>query len=234
MKSIKKALNVALGNIEVSAITKQTNTLIDTDKNQAEVFNNWNANLVANDKWYNFTNGKLPIEFIKATKESIAVSYFNQPEMNNVLGYYVEVDGKSKRIDKKELSQYETNAVFNMTLDTVVNNVKPSNKMKAVKELVSGVNRTFAKDKWDKKLNQWKSVAKQYDDNGEVAKKEKAKRNFVEMVEWNVLGNPDKHDELGYSGSLVRKCINDKDDMIDTAKFTELAEKFIADLKKLS
>ncbi len=234
MKSIKKALNVALGNIEVDTITTQTNTLIDTDKNQAEVFNNWNENLVANDKWYNFTNGKLPVEFIKATKESIAIAYFNQPEMNNVLGYYVEVDGKSKRIDKKELSQYETNAVFNMTLDTVVNNVKPSNKMKAVKELVSGVNRTFAKDKWDKKLNQWKSVAKQYDDKGEVAKKEKAKRNFVEMVEWNVLGNPDNHDELGYSGSLLRKCINDKDDMVDTDKFQALAEKFIADLKKLS
>ncbi len=234
MKSIKKALNVALGNIEVDTITTQTNTLIDTDKNQAEVFNNWNENLVANDKWYNFTNGKLPVEFIKATKESIAIAYFNQPEMNNVLGYYVEVDGKSKRIDKKELSQYETNAVFNMTLDTVVNNVKPSNKMKAVKELVSGVNRTFAKDKWDKKLNQWKSVAKQYDDKGEVAKKEKAKRNFVEMVEWNVLGNPDNHDELGYSGSLLRKCINDKDDMVDTDKFQALAEKFISDLKKLS
>lgn len=234
MKTIKKALNVALGNIEVDTITKQTNTLIDTDKNQAEVFNNWNENLVANDKWYNFTNGKLPTEFIKATKESIAIAYFNQPEMNNVLGYYVEVDGKSKRIDKKDLSQYETNAVFNMTLDTVVNNIKPSNKMKAVKELVSGVNRTFAKDKWDKKLNQWKSVAKQYDDNGEVSKKEKAKRNFVEMVEWNVLGNPDKHDDLGYSGSLLRKCINDKDDMVDTDKFQALAEKFISDLKKLS
>lgn len=234
MKTIKKAVNVALGNIEVDTITKQTNTLIDTDKNQAEVFNNWNENLVANDKWYNFTNGKLPTEFIKATKESIAIAYFNQPEMNNVLGYYVEVDGKSKRIDKKDLSQYETNAVFNMTLDTVVNNIKPSNKMKAVKELVSGVNRTFAKDKWDKKLNQWKSVAKQYDDNGEVSKKEKAKRNFVEMVEWNVLGNPDKHDDLGYSGSLLRKCINDKDDMVDTDKFQALAEKFISDLKKLS
>lgn len=234
MKTIKKALNVALGNIEVDTITKQTNTLIDTDKNQAEVFNNWNENLVAQDKWYNFTNGKLPSEFIKATKESIAIAYFNQPEMNNVLGYYVEVDGKSKRIDKKDLSQFETNAVFNMTLDTVVNNIKPSNKMKAVKELVSGVNRTFAKDKWDKKLNQWKSVAKQYDDNGEVSKKEKAKRNFVEMVEWNVLGNPDNHDDLGYSGSLLRKCINDKDDMVDTDKFQALAEKFISDLKKLS
>ena len=121
-----------------------------------------------------------------------------------------------------------------MTLDTVVNNVKPSNKMKAVKELVSGVNRTFAKDKWDKKLNQWKTVAKQYDDNGEVAKKEKAKRNFVEMVAWNVLGKPDNHDELGYSGSLLRKCINDKDDMVDTDKFEALCEKFIADLNKLS
>ena len=87
MKTIKKALNVALGNIEVDTIAKQTNTLIDTDKNQAEVFNNWNENLVANDKWYNYTNGKLPVEFIKATKESIAIAYFNQPEMNNVLGY---------------------------------------------------------------------------------------------------------------------------------------------------
>lgn len=54
------------------------------------------------------------------------------------------------------------------------------------------------------------------------------------MVEWNVLGKPDNHDELGYSGSLVRKCINDKDDMVNTDKFEALAEKFIADLKKLS
>jgi len=42
---------------------------------------------------------------------------------------------------------------------------------------------------------------KSLDDTGTVEKKEKAKRDFVEMVAWNVLGKPDNHDEL----RLLRK-----------------------------
>lgn len=243
MKTIKKAVNVALGNIEVDTIVKQTATLIDTDNNQAEVFLNWNENLTVDNKWYTFTNGKLPVEFIENTKRVIGIEYFNKAE-NNLLGYYIEVDGMSKRADKKQMEKLDdttiingiddTTKVFHLTIDTLVANVKPSGKMKATKKVISDIYRKFNKDVWDKKLNQWKNVAKSLDDTGEVEKKEKAKRDFVEMVAWNVLGKPDNHDELGYSGSLLRKCINDKDDMVDVDKFEALAEKFVAEVKKLS
>jgi hypothetical protein len=234
MKAIKKAVNVALGNIEVDTIVKQTSTLIDTDNNQAEVFINWNENLTVENKWYTFTNGKLPVEFIENTKRVIAIEYFNKAE-NNLLGYYIEIDGISKRIDKKQMEKLDdTTKVFHLTIDTLVANVKPSGKMKATKKVISDIYRKFNKDVWDKKLNQWKNVAKSLDDTGVVEKKEKAKRDFVEMVAWNVLGKPDNHDELGYSGSLLRKCINDKDDMVDVTKFEALAEKFVAEVKKLS
>ena len=235
MKAIKKAVNETLGNIDVDTIVKQTSTLIDTDNNQAEVFINWNENLTVNNKWYTFTNGKLPVAFIENTKRVIAIEYFNKAE-NNLLGYYIENDGVSKCIDKKQMEKLgsDTTKIFNFTIDTLVANVKPSGKMKATKKVISDIYRKFNKDVWDKKLNQWKNVAKSLDDTGEVEKKEKAKRNFVEMVAWNVLGKPDNHDELGYSGSLLRKCINDKEDMVDVDKFEALAEKFVADIQKLS
>ena len=235
MKAIKKAVNETLGNIDVDTIVKQTSTLIDTDNNQAEVFINWNENLTVNNKWYTFTNGKLPVAFIENTKRVIAIEYFNKAE-NNLLGYYIENDGLSKCIDKKQMEKLsgDTTKIFHFTIDTLVANVKPSGKMKATKKIISDIYRKFNKDVWDKKLNQWKNVAKSLDDTGEVEKKEKAKRNFVEMVAWNVLGKPDNHDELGYSGSLLRKCINDKEDMVDVDKFEALAEKFVADIQKLS
>ena len=235
MKTTKQASNEKLGNIDIDTSVKQTSTLIDSDNNQAEVFKRWNKDLTVNNKWYNFTPMKLPLAFIENTKKVIAVEFFNQPENNNLLVYYIEVDGVSKRLDQKQMKKLDnTTNVFHMTIDTVVNSVNPSNKMKNSREIISGINRKFSKDKWDKKITKWQKDAKQIDDTGEVEKKEKAKRNFVEMVEWNVLGKPDNHDELGYSGSLVRKCINDKDDMVNTDKFEALAEKFIADLKKLS
>tara|TARA_R100000544_G_scaffold28393_1_gene14948 strand:- start:351 stop:1055 length:705 start_codon:yes stop_codon:yes gene_type:complete len=234
MKTIKKAVNERLGNIDVDTIVNQTSTLIATDNNQAEVFINWNENLTVNNKWYTFTNGKLPVEFIENTKRVIGIEYFNKAE-NNLLGYYIENDGMSKRIDDKQMKKLDdTTKVFHLTIDTLVSNVKPSGKMKASKKVISEIYRKFNKDVWDKKLNQWKNVAKSLDDTGEVEKKEKAKRNFVEMVAWNVLGKPDNHDELGYSGSLLRKCINDKEDMVDVDKFEALAEKFVADIQKLS
>ena len=85
MKTIKKVLNVALGSIDVDTIVKQTSTLIATDNNQAEVFINWNENLTVDNKWYTFTNGKLPVEFIENTKRVIAIEYFNKAE-SNLLG----------------------------------------------------------------------------------------------------------------------------------------------------
>lgn len=235
MKTTKQASNEKLGNIDIDTIVKQTSTLIDSDNNQAEVFKRWNKDLTVNNKWYNFTPMKLPLAFIENTKKVIAVEFFNQPENNNLLGYYIEVDGVSKRLDQKQMKKLDnTTNVFHMTIDTVVNSVKPSNKMKNSREIISGINRKFSKDKWDKKITKWQKDAKQIDDTGEVEKKEKAKRNFVEMVAWNVLGKPDNHDDLGYSGSLLRKCINDKEDMIDVDKFEALAEKFVADIQKLS
>ena len=235
MKNTKQASNEKLGNIDIDTIAKQTSTLIESDNNQAEIFKRWNKDLTVNNKWYNFTPMKLPVEFIENTKRIVAIEFFNQPENNNLLGYYIEVDGKSKRIDEKQMKKLDnTTNVFHMTIDTVVANAKPSKKMKSSNEFISNLNRKFSKDKWDKKIVKWQKDAKQIDDTGEVEKKEKAKRNFVEMVAWNVLGKPDNHDELGYSGSFLRKCINDKEDMVDVTKFEALAEKFVADVKKLS
>ena len=235
MKTIKKAVNETLGNIDVDTIVKQTSTLIDTDNNQAEVFINWNENLTVNNKWYTFTNGKLPVAFIENTKRVIAIEYFNKAE-NNLLGYYIEVDGVSKRIDKKQMEKLsgDTTKIFHFTIDTLVANVKPSGKMKATKKIISDIYRKFNKDVWDKKLNQWKNISKSLDDTGEVEKKEKAHREFLQMLTWNMIGNPDEFSTIGYSGSFVRKCINDKNGTIDADKFEKLCEKFIEDATKLS
>ena len=235
MKTIKKAVNVSLGNIDVDTIAKQTSTLIESDNNQAEIFKRWNKDLTVNNKWYNFTPMKLPVEFIENTKKVIAIEFFNQPENNNLLGYYIEVDGKSKRLDEKQMKKLDnTTNVFHLTLDTVIANAKPSKKMKASNEFIAGVNRKFSKDKWDKKIVKWQKDAKQIDDTGEVEKKEKAHREFLQMLTWNMIGNPDEFSTIGYSGSFVRKCINDKNGTIDADKFEKLCEKFIEDATKLS
>jgi len=235
MKTIKKAVNVSLGNIDIDTIAKQTSTLIESDNNQAEIFKRWNKDLTVNNKWYNFTPMKLPVEFIENTKKVIAIEFFNQPENNNLLGYYIEVDGKSKRLDEKQMKKLDnTTNVFHLTLDTVIANAKPSKKMKASNEFIAGVNRKFSKDKWDKKIVKWQKDAKQIDDTGEVEKKEKAHREFLQMLTWNMIGNPDEFSTIGYSGSFVRKCINDKNGTIDADKFEKLCEKFIEDATKLS
>lgn len=238
MNTTKKAVNLALGNIEAKDLVSQTGTLVSTDGERGSIFETWNDNLIEG-KWYEATPMTLPLEFIDVTMRQIAIEWINKLSLakKSPLGYYQEVDGLSKRVDKKHAEKLEdTSKLFHLTIDTMVSNTKPSSKLKAVKKVVSEINRTFRKDVWAKRIVQWQNQAQILDNTeNETEAKPKADRDFVETCAWNILGEPDRcSPDMPYSGSLNRKCINDKNDMIDVDKFEALAKKFIADLKKLS
>jgi hypothetical protein len=65
-----------LGNITKAQLMKDVSVLRETETNQASVIMGWNTNLVAEKKWYDVSNGSLPIEFQAVTKSTLANEYF--------------------------------------------------------------------------------------------------------------------------------------------------------------
>ena len=222
-----------LGNISIANIRKDVNILRETETNQATVLLNWNTNLVANDKWFNLTRGKLPLEFQTETKKTLAVEFFNLPQNANMLGKYI-IDGKLKRVDDNTFSSYKgskLDVTMNLILNGDTKNIK-ENQGIALADYVKDTRRLFTKDFWDKKISQWQKTAKELDNadgDTDTLKKEKANRSFLEMLQWNILGEPDSHSKEGYSNSLLRKAINSKESKADSKVFEKLAKKFLVD-----
>ena len=233
LKNIGKNENAILGNISIDSIKKSVNILRETETNQASVLTDWNSNLVKGEKWYSLTNGRLPIEFQKATKEVLMVEWVNMPINSNALGKYI-VDGKVKRVDDNTFAKHngeKLDITMNLVLNGDLKNIKEVYG-KALADTVKDIRRLFTKDFWDKKINQWKAIAKTLDEtdgDADALKKEKANRTFLEMLQWNILGEPDQYSKEGYSNSLLRKAINSKDGKANAKTFEKLAKKFLAD-----
>jgi F0F1-type ATP synthase delta subunit len=60
-------------------------------------------------------------------------------------------------------------------------------------------------------------------------KKEKATRTFIEMLQWNILGEPDSHNAEPYANALLRKAINSKDVKADKKVFEKIFKKALVD-----
>ena len=215
---------LTLGNISETNLKKEVSTLRETEINQGEILMNWNSNLVKESKWYDVSNSKLPLEFQKIAKETLAVEFFNKPENMGLLG-------------KKKIADVDVNVTLEMVLNSDLKILKEKYNVKT-SDTVKDIRRTFSKDFYDKKVNKWKADAKALDNsdgNSEVLKKEKANRTFLEMLAWNILGEPDQYSNEGYSNSMLRKCINSKDTNKPKAKeFETLAKKFLKDIESIS
>ena len=232
MKTTKNTI-ATLGNITKAQLMKDVNVLRETETNQASVIMGWNTNLVANKKWYDVSNGSLPIEFQSVTKSTLANEYFGKPENASLIGRFI-TDGKVKRVDENTFNAHKgekLDVTINLIINGDLKNIK-ENQGGALTDVVKDSRRKFTKDFWDKKLNNWKTLGKTLDNaegDVETLKKEKANRSFLEMIQWNILGEPDQYSSEGYSNSLLRKTINSKDGKANAKTFEKLAKKFLVD-----
>ena len=235
MKTQIEKVVTTLGNITVDQITKDVENLNVIDENQAVIFGRWNESLVKGDKvWYQFTPKKLPAEFIKATRDSLFIPYMNKPENLNLLGKFINKDGKAKKVDDDTFKKHDgdkLDVTANVFLHMETANLKTKGG-KVIQKYVTDNRRKFDKDVWAEKIERWQIVAKTLDDNGgdvESLKKEKANRTLIEMLYWNILGDADQYSTEGYSNSLLRKVINSKDAKANAKVFEKLAKKFLLD-----
>jgi hypothetical protein len=231
----KKAVNVTIGkDVDVKTLSNDISKLISADNNQGAILIGWNSGLTEKGKWYDSTPMQLPIPFINATKSAIAIEWLNLPVNKDILGFYAEDDnGTSIRIDGKKAKEMPSNKTFELTVESLIDKTIEPKNLKAVTKVIYGVRRTFNKDVWDKKIKRWQKLARELDATGEIEPKVKANRSFVEMVAWNILGNPDEHNSLGYSGSLSRKLRNSKTSKINIDDFEKLAIAFVDAVRKL-
>ena len=227
-----------LGNITKKQLSKDISILRETETNQATVILGWNINLVAEKKWYDVSNGSLPVVFQALTKETLANEYFGKPENAHYIGkhIYTTADGDAKvtRVDEKKFASH-TGEKLDVTLNHIINgDLKNLKKVSngTLSNLVSVARRNFTKDFWDKKLNNWKTLGKTLDNaegDVETLKKEKATRTFIEMLQWNILGEPDTHNAEPYANALLRKAINSKDAKADKKVFEKIFKKALVD-----
>ena len=94
MKTVNTNANevLTLGNISEVNLKKEVSTLRETEINQGEILMNWNSNLVKEGKWYDVSNSKLPMEFQKVAKETLAVEFFkNCRNLRGVFHVFVMV-----------------------------------------------------------------------------------------------------------------------------------------------
>jgi hypothetical protein len=222
-----------LGNITKAQLMKDVSVLRETETNQASVIMGWNTNLVAEKKWYDVSNGSLPIEFQAVTKSTLANEYFGKPENAGLIGRFI-TDGKVKRVDENTFNAHKGEKL-DVTLNLIINgdlkNIK-ENQGGALADVVKDSRRKFTKDFWDKKLNNWKTLGKTLDNaegDVETLKKEKATRTFIEMLQWNILGEPDTHNAEPYANALLRKAINSKDPKADKKVFEKIFKKALVD-----
>ena len=231
----KKVTNVTIGkDVDVKTLSNDISKLISADNNQGTILIGWNNGLTDKGKWYDYTPMQLPIPFINDTKSAIAIEWLNLPVNKDILGFYAEDDnGTSIRVDDKKAKEMPSNKTFELTVESLIDKTIEPKNLKAVTKVIYGVRRTFNKDIWDKKIKRWQKLAKELDATGEIEKSVKASRSFVDTVAWNVLGNPDEHNSLGYSGSLTRKLRNSKTSKINIDDFEKLAVAFVEDVRKL-
>ena len=237
MKTTKNTM-ATLGNITKKQLSKDISILRETETNQATVILGWNANLVADKKWYDVSNGSLPVVFQAVTKETLANEYFGKPENAHYIGkhIYTKADGDAKvtRVDEKKFADYKGEKL-DVTLNQIISgDLKNLKKVSngTLSNLVSVARRNFTKDFWDKKITNWKTLGKTLDNaegDIEVLKKEKATRTFIEMLQWNILGEPDSHNTEPYANALLRKAINSKDVKADKKVFEKIFKKALTD-----
>jgi len=222
-----------LGSITKVQLTKDVSILRETETNQASVILGWNTNLVTDKKWYDVSNGSLPVEFQSVTKSALANEYFGKPENAGLVGKFI-TDGKVKRVDDNTFASYKGEKI-DVTLNLIINgdlkNIK-ENQGGALADVVKDSRRKFTKDFWDKKISTWKKIGKELDNSDgdvETLKKEKANRSFLEMLQWNILGEPDSHNTEPYANALLRKAINSKDVKADKKVFEKIFKKALSD-----
>lgn len=229
---------VALGTIKVSEINESIKTLGIAETNQANVLINWNDNLVKEGLWFDMSHSILPIAFTKAVKENLAVEFFNMAVNKNLLGYFIATADKNvKRVEtEKEFKISNLNEKKLISVDDILNADLKNTKTvygAEISNFIRDVRRKFTKDYYSKKLNKWQSTAKELfnaDNDSETLKKEKANRNHIEMIAWNLFGEPDKHSNgKSYDNAMERKVINSKDNKKDAKAFKKIFSKALQD-----